>query len=152
MNLLDKALDTLHDIAGALTARQLLAKKTPLTEPLKEGLIKDNKTDQEIINMAADTWEEIVIKLREDGRPPITHVAIKFRDQIWSLPKPYRHHHLIRIICYLDSDVDNVNGSSQGFLDENGRYLTRDQALVNAQINNQIKGEIKGILTSEDLW
>jgi hypothetical protein len=89
-------------------------------------------------------------------RPKITHVAIRFQEKIWSLPRPYRHHHIFRMICYLDPDVTCVNshGEDQGFLDESGRYLTRDQAEVSANLNDQIKGGkiIGGVLTSEDLW
>lgn len=94
---------------------------------------------------------------RPINRRPITHVAMRFRDQIWSLPRPYRHHHIIRMICYLDPEVDTVDayGRDQGFLDETGQYLTRRQAEISAHMNGQIKnnGNIIGSeLTSEDLW
>lgn len=89
-------------------------------------------------------------------RPKITHVALRFQDKVWSLPRPYRHHHIIRMIAYLDSEVDHIDayGDDQGFLDAEGKYLTRNQAHVNATLNNQIKGNrlIGSILTSEDLW
>lgn len=94
-------------------------------------------------------------------RPPITHVAMRFQGKIWSLPRPYRHHHIIRIIMYLDGqfgdgDLTAVDayGDDQGFLDASGRYLTRKQAQVSAAINDQIKNGkiIGGVLTSEDLW
>lgn len=89
-------------------------------------------------------------------RPPLTHVAIRFQGKIWSLPCPYRHHHIIRMIIYLDPDVHHVDthGEDQGFLDQDGRYLTRKQAEVNASINGQLKNDkiIGGVLTSEDLW
>lgn len=96
---------------------------------------------------------------RTDGaevtRPPLTHVAIRFQDKIWSLPRPFRHHHIIGVIINL-THVDSVDtmGDDQGFLDETGRYLNRKQALVNATMNNQLKDEklIGGVLTSEDLW
>lgn len=90
------------------------------------------------------------------NRAPLTHVAIRFRDKVWSLPRPYRHHHVIRMICWLDPDVDHVDGhgDDQGFLDATGRYLTRKQAFVSASENDQIKNGkiIGGVLTSEDLW
>lgn len=94
-------------------------------------------------------------------RLPLTHVAIRFQGKVWSLPRPYRHHHIIRIIMYLDGqfgdgDLTSVDthGEDQGFLDTSGRYLTRQQAEVNAELNGQIKnGKMIGsILTSEDLW
>lgn len=89
-------------------------------------------------------------------RLPLTHVALRFQNKIWSLPKPYRHHHIIRVIMMLDPDVDHVDCSmdDQGFLDSSGRFLNRKQAIINASELNQIKGGklIGGILTSEDLW
>ena len=94
-------------------------------------------------------------------RPKLTHVALRFQGKVWSLPRPYRHHHIISMIMYLDghygsgelTSVDTY-GDDQGFLDETGRYLTRPQAEVSAELNGQIKnGKIIGsVLTSEDLW
>lgn len=91
---------------------------------------------------------------------PLTHVAIRVLvaegedlPSLWSLPKPYRHHHIFTVMSAL-----NVRGSrdhcEQGFLDSAGRFLTRKQALLNAQLHGQLKnGEIiGGVLTSEDLW
>lgn len=93
----------------------------------------------------------------ETGRPRITHVAIRFEGRVWSLPRPYRHHHIIRVICYLDSSVDSVDArdEDQGFLDATGRYLNRKQALVSALVNKQVKneGDIRNNeLYSEDVW
>jgi len=90
------------------------------------------------------------------NQPPITHVAIRFDGKTWSLPRPYRHHHIFRMIVTLDSGCTGVDsrGDDQGFLDASGCYLTRDQAEVSARMNDQIKGGklIGGVLTSEDLW
>lgn len=92
------------------------------------------------------------------GRPPLTHVAIRFDGKIWSLPRPYRHHDVLRMIAALDPEVDHVDsrGDDQGFLDASGRYLARAQAEVSADVNGQIKSVagriIGGVLTSEDLW
>lgn len=88
-------------------------------------------------------------------REPLTHVAIMHEGKVWSLPRPYRHHHVMRVINYLDEtgETKTVDGT-QGFLDASGRFLTRQQALVSADINGQIKNGkiIGGVLTSEDLW
>ena len=89
-------------------------------------------------------------------RPKITHVAIRFNGEIYSLPAPNRHHHLIRHIVET-TGVDSVDSreDDQGFLDESGRYLNRRQALYSARVNNQIKDESKvraKMLTSEDVW
>lgn len=88
--------------------------------------------------------------------PPITHVAIRFRGKVYSLPKPNRHHHVIaKIIEETDADTVNTMGEDQGFLDAEGRYLTRREALAVALANNQVKdvAQIRaGRLFSEDLW
>ena len=93
---------------------------------------------------------------RSEAASLITHVAVRFRDQIWSLPRPLRHHHVFAVINSYSNDVIGIDarGDDQGFLDASGRYLTRQQALVSAQLNNQIRHEdgiIGGVLTSEDL-
>ncbi|HTQ47470.1 MAG TPA: hypothetical protein VMI75_32160 [Polyangiaceae bacterium] len=87
-------------------------------------------------------------------RTKLTHVAIRFRGVVYSLPAPSRHHHVIREILKANPDVTTVDvrGDDQGFLDESGRYLTRHQALVSAQLFGQLKQEPRGVLTSEDLW
>lgn len=89
-------------------------------------------------------------------RPRITHVAVRFRGTIYSLPAPNRHHHVIRKIVeetgvsYVDSHDED-----QGFLDESGRYLTRKKALVSALLNDQVKDPANvrcKQLMSEDVW
>lgn len=91
------------------------------------------------------------------NRPPITHVAIRFQGKVYSLPAPNRHHDVIRLIVETDPTVKTVNAyeDDQGFLDADGRYLMRRQALYNAQVNNQIKPGTTiraGRLFSEDIW
>jgi hypothetical protein len=85
-------------------------------------------------------------------RTPITHVAIRFRGVVYSLPRPSRHHHVIREIIRLNPDVCSVSGEEQGFLDESGRFLSRAAALVSAVKFGQLRAEPRGVLTSEDLW
>lgn len=89
-------------------------------------------------------------------RLPITHVAIRFQGKIWSLPKPNRHHNVIRHIVEQTkmSHVD-AYGEDQGFLDEAGTYLNRKQALMNAEMHNQLlpdKQVMHEELYSENLW
>jgi hypothetical protein len=101
----------------------------------------------------------------EEGRPKITHVAVRFQGRTWSLPRPYRHHHVLRVIWWLAEEfgewtkekVDSIDahGEDQGFLDEEGRYLNRKQALVNAELNGQFKPGHPTVpyeLFSEDIW
>lgn len=89
-------------------------------------------------------------------RLPITHVAIRFMDRIFSLPKPNRHHDVIRMIAE-QTGVKTVDAGEedQGFLDSSGRYLNRKQALLNALIHKQVLDENNvrcKMLFSEDLW
>lgn len=92
----------------------------------------------------------------------ITHVAIRFRGTIWSLPKSNRHHDVIRMIgaktgvTYVDAYNDN-----QGFLDDKGQYLTREEAFQHARYHGQLKPRTDrhpaglchaSILFSEDVW
>lgn len=92
-----------------------------------------------------------------DGRPPITHVAVRFRDVVYSLPRPNRHHDVLRKIREETGEerLTNMNGENQGFLNESGRYLTRKQALISAQLNGQTREDRPiwhGELYSENLW
>lgn len=87
-------------------------------------------------------------------RPRVTHVAIRFRDVVYSLPAPNRHHHVISLILQ-ETDVDHVYGEEQGFLDESGRFLSRKQALISALANGQVKdpSTVRAErLCSEDVW
>lgn len=95
--------------------------------------------------------------MRND-RPPLTHVAcIDTEGRVWSLPAPCRHRDVLRVMRGFGAEPkedEEVEGRFEGFLDQNGQYLTRVQALVSAELNSQIKrGKISGrVLTSEDLW
>ncbi len=89
--------------------------------------------------------------------PKITHVAIRFQGTTYSLPAPNRHHDVIRKISEeTGADTVNTMGEDQGFLDEEGKYLTRRQALGVASQEGQLKegalGPRLGRLYSEDVW
>lgn len=79
----------------------------------------------------------------------ITHVAIQYEGKTYSLPKPNRHHHVIRII-------GGISGPDvQGFLDSDGKFLTREEAVTVALAAGQIKNTHAiraGELFSEDIW
>jgi hypothetical protein len=86
---------------------------------------------------------------------PITHVAIRFAGKVWSLPRPHRHHHVIRLI--VDSTgVSHVDAHDrdQGFLDQEGRYLDRVEALAVARGARQLRADVivQDQLYSENLW
>lgn len=89
-------------------------------------------------------------------RTPITHVAIRFQGAVYALPSPNRHHDVIRtIVEQTGAQYVDARNEDQGFLDADGRYLTRRQAIVSARLHGQIKDPDKiraGQLTSEDLW
>jgi hypothetical protein len=88
--------------------------------------------------------------------PTITHVAIRFKGEIYSLPAPNRHHDVIRHIIDStgETHVDSRD-EDQGFLDSTGRYLTRWQALRVASQAGQLKPNEPvriGLLFSENVW
>ena len=90
-------------------------------------------------------------------RPPITHVAIRYNDQIWSLPKPHRHQDIFRVIMYLNPEIKCIpflDDDDYGFLDEKGKYLRRHSAKINAILHGQIKDDLctGRFMKSEDLW
>lgn len=81
--------------------------------------------------------------------PKITHVAIRYGGKVYSSPKPNRHHHVIRLI-------GGIHGPSiEGFLDDTGRFLDRQEALQVALAAGQVlnPADIRANrLFSEDLW
>lgn len=87
---------------------------------------------------------------------PITHVAVRFNDRVFSLPKPNRHHHVLwKIIAETGVTSVDVRDDDQGFLDETGQYLDRRKALARARSTGQVKDEREirmGMLFSEDVW
>ena len=87
----------------------------------------------------------------------ITHVAIMFEGEIYSLPSPNRHHHVIRLIA--EKNGVGINGPDvQGFLDRDGNFLDRRQAYIHAKECGQIVRKVDptvydgSSLFSEDLW
>jgi len=89
-------------------------------------------------------------------RAPITHVALRFEGEVFALPRPNRHHDLVRaIVRQLGVSHVDVPLEDEGFLDETGRFLNRKQALVSALVNNQVAKpeEVRlDMLMSEDVW
>lgn len=84
----------------------------------------------------------------------ITHVAIKTEDEVvWSLPSPNRHHDVINRIYEQRQDGKMVTGE-QGFLNHEGVFLDRKEALQIAIQADQLirKTFPENELFSEDLW
>lgn len=93
--------------------------------------------------------------MNNNMRPKITHVAIRFNDVIYSLPEPNRHNDVIYMIVRQNPDIDYIDVEEEGFLDAEGHFLNRKQALVSAQLNDQLKDPNNvrlNMLFSEDLW
>jgi hypothetical protein len=83
----------------------------------------------------------------------ITHVAIFYKGKVYSLPKPCRHHDVIRLISR-ETGEQSLAQNEQGFLDDKGRFLRRKPALIHAQECGQIlpgAGKFPQ-LYSEDVW
>jgi len=83
----------------------------------------------------------------------IIGVAIVYAGKLYTLPKPNRHHDVIRAMS------GGVKGpDKQGFIDQNGRFLNRKEAMIHAEETGQLKRKpgkefYKGEeLYSEDLW
>lgn len=85
----------------------------------------------------------------------ITHVAVRRNGRTYSLPAPNRHHDVLWSIPKWDTKEER---DIQGFLDDQGNFLTRSEAFVLATQTGQInrrkhEGSYDGTdLYSEDLW
>lgn len=68
----------------------------------------------------------------------IIATALKVGDLIITMPKPARHGHLFRI---LDEQGMARPDAEQGFIDVQGRFLTRRVAGGLALLSNQLRSE-----------
>ena len=87
----------------------------------------------------------------------ITHVAIRFNGEIYSLPAPSRHHDVIRMIVEkTGAKTVDAPEDDQGFLIDGERYCRRKPALRIALECGQCKPDALGVklgkLFSEDVW
>ena len=83
----------------------------------------------------------------------ITHVAIRYQGATYCLPAPKRHYHVIWMI--VEATGKPIRDNEQGFLDNTGTFLNREEALAHALAHNQVKdpNDIRaGQLFSEDVW
>lgn len=89
--------------------------------------------------------------------------ALLVNGEVWTLPRPARHHILIRAwsdaYWIFDPETKKGRGSRlpsdhvQGFVTSRGRFVGRAEAERVARAAGQVTGEIIGSeLTSEDLW
>ena len=72
----------------------------------------------------------------------ITHVAIMTRDKhVWSLPKPNRHGHVIHEIHLTvgkKQALHLLGNSTQGFVNDKGKFLDRVEGWREAKREKQI--------------
>ena len=84
----------------------------------------------------------------------IIAAAIKHGSLIHILPKPARHHDIIREMVL--NGYDKPITGEQGFINDDGEFLDRKQALKEAewsmQVNSDTKVGNKNHLFSEDVW
>lgn len=87
----------------------------------------------------------------------ITTAAIRVDGEVWTLPRPARHHVLIMAWCWAHYNPEhggNIGRHEQGFMTSTGRFVDREEAARIATEQGQLKNsdEPCDILTSEDLW
>ena len=92
----------------------------------------------------------------EDPQETIVAAALRFTDgEVWSVPPPVRHCHLIWIWCvahWKDGKPEpHVAAHAQGFITSTGRFVEREEAAKIAHQQGQISTP-KMALFSEDLW
>lgn len=88
----------------------------------------------------------------------IIAVAIKYGEAVIHMPRPCRHHDIIRLVG--ERFKSRTGGSDQqGFLTSEGRFVGRRYALYLTQRNGQLdqtkprgSGSNSRDLFSEDLW
>ena len=86
----------------------------------------------------------------------IVRAAICWNGAVYSLPKPARHHNVIRLMTEYELPFEAVSPQNQGFLTSFGDFVYRDEACIIARKSKQIE-EVKRTdpqdqLFSEDLW
>lgn len=86
--------------------------------------------------------------------PYIRSVAIQLKDNgtIYSLPRPARHHD---VLDWMRKNGADHRGSVQGFINNYGKFLNREEAFKIAMKAGQIldlNNTRSEVLFSEDLW
>ena len=83
----------------------------------------------------------------------ITHVAIKIKGNVYSLPKPNRHHHIIKVLIESLNFEAPIKGE-HGFLIDGLTFINNKDAIKYVlEESKQCEKLISPIVvTSEDLW
>jgi aryl-alcohol dehydrogenase-like predicted oxidoreductase len=83
----------------------------------------------------------------------IVSAAVNAYGAIWSLPRPARHHDVLRAIDEAGLSAIAPGPDAQGFLTSDGRFVDRKAAVRIALDAEQIKEpQWPPDLYSEDLW
>jgi hypothetical protein len=83
----------------------------------------------------------------------IVAAAVHAYGATWSLPRPNRHHHILWAIDAAGLCAISPGPDAQGFLDSDGQFVGREQALIIALEAGQIIKPTTSLkLFSEDLW
>jgi hypothetical protein len=94
----------------------------------------------------------------------IETAALRVDGEVWTLPRPARHHVLIYAwgmahwraghgLTGSGGPGELPDDAEQGFVTSTGRFVTRDDALTIALAAGQVGQLIApGTLSSEDLW
>lgn len=85
---------------------------------------------------------------------PIIAAACVLDGQIWTLPAPARHHHILQAIeSVLPGRAIEVKPKAQGFIDSTMNYVDREEAGKRAVSCGQTEAlKWPPYLYSEDLW
>lgn len=88
----------------------------------------------------------------------ITTAAIRVGAEIWTLPRPARHHVLIAAWgwAHYGASPGRIDLADQGFMTSAGRFVGRSEAAKIARDADQLLDRYKGVtvtsLTTEYLW
>lgn len=87
----------------------------------------------------------------------IATAAIRVDGEVWTLPRPARHHVLIQawaIAHYRDGEEGRIGEHDQGFVTSTGRFVEREEAKVIARAAGRLleRASSSASLFSEDVW
>ena len=92
-----------------------------------------------------------------NDNPILTIESAAIRDidgKVWTLPRPARHHNIIKLMRESGYTGPVMGPDQQGFILSNGNFCRRKAALRVAEKAGQLKNgkTISSQLTTEDLW
>jgi len=82
----------------------------------------------------------------------IVAAAIKYDGVPYALPKPARHHHVIKAVSEFVGEANWPVDQEQGFMTDRGRFVNRSLAMRIALQARQLSMAPRPWLASEDLW